>query len=106
MERVNPQRLGENLKRISEKPHYATSEGDYALSQMVKEQWAATLDDAWIVEYNIMHQWPVEETSFAKLTINGNEPVTLAKKEKTDEDDVLMIRVSTKKVYQLLCCPT
>ena len=97
MERVNPQRLGENLKRISEKPHYATSEGDYALSQMVKEQWAATLDDAWIVEYNIMHQWPVEETSFAKLTI-GDTQTVLAQKEKTDEDDVLMIRVSTKKI--------
>ena len=97
MERVNPQRLGENLKRISEKPHYATSEGDYALSQMVKEQWAATLDDAWIVEYNIMHQWPVEEKSFAKLTI-GDTQTVLAQKEKTDEDDVLMIRVSTKKI--------
>ena len=94
MNRVNPQRLGDNLKRISQKPHYATSKGDYELSQMVKEQWGATLDDAWIVEYEIMHQWPVEENSFAKLTI-GDEVTTLAKKEKTDEEDVLMIRVST-----------
>ena len=98
MERVNPQRLGENLKRISEKPHYATSEGDYALSQMVKEQWAATLDDAWIVEYNIMHQWPVEETSFAKLTIGDTQTVLAQKEKNLTDEDVLMIRVSTKKI--------
>ena len=36
---------------------------------MVKEQWAGTLDDAWMIEYEIMHQWPVEENSFARLTI-------------------------------------
>ena len=98
MDRVNPQRLGENLKRISKKPHYATSVGDYELSQMVKEQWASTLDDAWIVEYEIMHQWPVEENSFAKLVIDGDE-TPLAQKEKTDEDDVLMIRVLNKVLY-------
>ena len=82
IERVDPERLGRNLKRISGKncrvitiirnlvkPHYATSVGDYELSQMVKEQWASTLDDAWMIEYEIMHQWPVEENSFARLTI-------------------------------------
>ena len=56
---------------------------------MVKEQWASTLDDAWIVDYQIMHQWPVEANSHARLTI-GDQVRTLAQKEKTDEEDVIM----------------
>ena len=56
---------------------------------MVKEQWASSLDDAWIVDYQIMHQWPVEANSHARLTI-GDQVRTLAQKEKTDEEDVIM----------------
>ena len=38
---------------------------------MVRDQWAKTLDDAWIVDYSIMHQWPRPENSFAILKQNG-----------------------------------
>ena len=56
---------------------------------MVKEQWANTLDDAWIVDYQIMHQWPVEANSHARFTV-GDEVRILAQKEDTDEEDVIM----------------
>ena len=58
-------------KSLLAKPHYATSVGDNELAEMVRDQWAKTLDDAWIVDYSIMHQWPRPENSFAILKQNG-----------------------------------
>lgn len=83
---VEPDRLSSNLQKISgecfvisndiikifsAKPHYATSVGDNELAEMVRDQWAKTLDDAWIVDYTIMHQWPRPDNSFAILKQNG-----------------------------------
>lgn len=102
MSYVDPKRLGDNLREISKHPHYATSDADNKLSELIRQQWDKTLDSAWIVDYTIMHQWPNAEKSFAVLKENGGETKMKQFEENIPDDE----KASTLMFYNAYSPPT
>ena len=58
--RVDSKMLEEEIRFMTKDTRYATSQGDYEIADYLREKWADYLDDAWFVNYDIMHQYPNE----------------------------------------------
>lgn len=41
------------------------------MADELKQKWGEWLDDAWFVNYNIMHQYPDIDKSFARVVATG-----------------------------------
>jgi len=52
--------LRNEMRDFSVETRYATSAGDYKMADYLKAKWADYLDDAWFINYDIMHQYPIE----------------------------------------------
>ena len=70
--------------------------GDYNIADYIREKWATSLDDSWFINYDIMHQYPVDAESYSQIidsTQQNQIQFELDKREKNITDpieDVLM----------------
>ena len=116
---VDTAHLEKETQHLSSKIRWATSQGDYDMADYTINKWKQELDDAWSMDYQILHSWPDEPNCYAKLT-GGAEEYVLRKKEDGDEfqndDQVLMFYnafappleapvSTTKLVYGHYCNP-
>ncbi|CAG5106093.1 Oidioi.mRNA.OKI2018_I69.chr1.g2679.t1.cds [Oikopleura dioica] len=113
---VDSQKLEKETEYLSGVIRWATSQGDYEMADYIINKWKDQLDDAWSMDYQILHSYPDEPNCYARLS--GG--FTLRKKEDGDEfqndDQVLMFYnafapptenpISTSKlVYGHYCNP-
>ena len=92
---VDAKHLEKETQHLSSKIRWATSQGDYDMADYTINKWKDELDDAWSMDYQILHSWPDEQNCYARLIdTSGTEQFVLRKKESGDEfqndDQVLM----------------
>ncbi|CAG5105160.1 Oidioi.mRNA.OKI2018_I69.chr1.g1888.t1.cds [Oikopleura dioica] len=90
---VDKKFLEQETEHLSTKIRWATSQGDYEMADYIINKWKDQLDDAWSLDYQIVHSYPEEENCYARL-VGGAKEFTLRKKEDAEElqndDQVLM----------------
>ncbi|XP_072263517.1 aminopeptidase NAALADL1-like [Pyxicephalus adspersus] len=92
MNEVDNKRIEDNLRILSNKPHYATSAGDEELVQLMLSRWKDPefgLDDARDERYHVFLSFPdaANPNTVKVLTQNGSNPFTAELTEEKLTDD-------------------
>lgn len=63
------------------------------MADELKQKWGDWLDDAWFVNYNIMHQYPDIDQSYARVVESGL-PLKFY-----NHDERIFLRRSNSRIY-------
>ncbi|KAI8506319.1 hypothetical protein Bbelb_157460 [Branchiostoma belcheri] len=74
MTEIDPARIEEYLRKLTEKPHLAGTEGSYTLAEYVRRTWLEQgLDSAHIAPYHVLLSYPDPDKQSYVALLDGND---------------------------------